>query len=106
MHFYSALAHGADGGILASAHVETARFAEIRDGLNDSNPQTALTCWRSLAAVPRLLFAEPSPSLIKYWLWRMGLIDSPEVRLPMTSISEGLATRIDSLCGAKGVAVA
>ena len=26
-HFYSALAHGADGGILASAHVETARFA-------------------------------------------------------------------------------
>src|ERR1043166_6951704 len=27
--FYGALAHGADGGILAAAHVETARFAPL-----------------------------------------------------------------------------
>jgi 4-hydroxy-tetrahydrodipicolinate synthase len=41
------------------------------------------------------LFAEPSPAPIKHWLWRAGLIDSPEVRLPMTPVSDGLAERID-----------
>jgi 4-hydroxy-tetrahydrodipicolinate synthase len=42
------------------------------------------------------LFAEPSPAPIKHWLWREGLIDSPEVRLPMTTVSDGLAARIDA----------
>ena len=45
--------------------------------------------------LPRLLFAEPNPAPIKHWLWRAGLIDSPEVRLPMTGVSAGLAARID-----------
>jgi 4-hydroxy-tetrahydrodipicolinate synthase len=54
-----------------------------------------LAKWRELADLPRLLFAEPSPAPIKHWLWRVGLIDSPEVRLPMTPVSEGLAVRID-----------
>jgi dihydrodipicolinate synthase/N-acetylneuraminate lyase len=34
---------------------------------------------------------------IKYWLWRVGLIDSPEVRLPMTRVSDALAVRIDQV---------
>jgi hypothetical protein len=41
------------------------------------------------------LFAEPSPAPIKHWLWRSGLIDSAEVRLPMTEVSMELAARID-----------
>ena len=45
--------------------------------------------------LPRLLFAEPSPGPIKHWLWRVGLIDSPELRLPMTGISAELAQRLD-----------
>jgi 4-hydroxy-tetrahydrodipicolinate synthase len=28
-------------------------------------------------------------------LWRLGLIDSPELRLPMTLVSDALAARID-----------
>jgi 4-hydroxy-tetrahydrodipicolinate synthase len=42
-----------------------------------------------------LLFAEPSPAPIKYWLWRAGLIDSAELRLPMTEVSPGLAALLD-----------
>jgi 4-hydroxy-tetrahydrodipicolinate synthase len=41
------------------------------------------------------LFAEPSPAPAKYWLWRSGLIDSPEVRLPMVEVSRELAAAID-----------
>jgi len=48
-----------------------------------------------VADLTRLLFSEPSPAPIKYWLWRIGLIDSAELRLPMTRVSAELATRLD-----------
>jgi len=93
--FYPALTQGADGGILASAHIGTARFAAVQEMLIAGDQPGALRAWRDLADLPRLLFAEPSPAPIKHWLWRLGLIDSPEVRLPMTGASDALATRID-----------
>ena len=93
--FYGALTQGADGGILASAHVETSRFAAIRQMLLTGDYRPALQAWRSLVEVARLLFAEPSPAPIKHWLWRAGLIDSPEVRAPMMPVSAALAVRID-----------
>jgi 4-hydroxy-tetrahydrodipicolinate synthase len=93
---YSALAHGADGGILASAHVETGLFARVYNAMLDGNYRRALTIWQELVDLTRLLFAEPSPAPIKHWLWRAGLLDSPEVRLPMTEVSAALAARIDT----------
>jgi len=93
--FYGALTQGADGGILAAAHVDTARFAAVRDALAGGDQPGALRAWRGLVDLPRLLFAEPSPAPIKHWLARAGLIDSPEVRLPMTPVSDALAGRLD-----------
>jgi 4-hydroxy-tetrahydrodipicolinate synthase len=93
--FYSALALGADGGILASAHVDTAAFAMIRTRLLHGDQPGALAAWRTLVDLLRLLFTEPSPAPIKHYLWRTGLIDSPELRLPMTPVSSVLAARID-----------
>ncbi|MGB9368390.1 MAG: 4-hydroxy-tetrahydrodipicolinate synthase [Xanthobacteraceae bacterium] len=93
--FYAALTQGADGGILASAHIDTARFASVRNIFVSGDQAGALRAWRVLADLPRLLFAEPSPAPIKHWLWRLGLIDSPEVRLPMTQVGDVLAARID-----------
>lgn len=95
--FYSAIAHGADGGILASAHVDPAGFAAVRDAVADGHLADALTRWDRLFDVVRLLFAEPNPAPIKHVLWRRGLIASPELRLPMTGVSEGLAEQLDRL---------
>ena len=94
--FHVALAQGADGGILCSAHVETERFAAIHAAhRDDGDTRAALKLWHDLSDLPRLLFAEPSPAPVKYWLYRQGLIDSPEVRLPLTTVTPGLAERID-----------
>lgn len=43
----------------------------------------------------QILFEELSPLILKYRTWRQGLIDSPEVRFPMTKVSAGFASRID-----------
>jgi 4-hydroxy-tetrahydrodipicolinate synthase len=93
--FYTALTQGADGGILASAHVETQAFAAIHQRLKQGDQPGALAAWRALADVPRLLFQEPNPAPIKHWLWRTGVIDSPELRLPMVPVSDSLAAKID-----------
>lgn len=94
--FFTALSQGADGGILAAAHIETRNFAAVLAAAAENDLHRALRLWRGLVTVPRLLFAEPSPAPIKHWLWRQGLIDSPEVRLPMTGVTPGLAALLDA----------
>jgi 4-hydroxy-tetrahydrodipicolinate synthase len=93
--FFAAVAAGAEGGILASAHVRMAAWVAVRRMLLAGDREAAMASWRDLAELARLLFAEPSPAPIKYWLWRAGLIDSPELRLPLTGVSAALAARID-----------
>jgi 4-hydroxy-tetrahydrodipicolinate synthase len=93
--YHNALVDGADGAILLSAHVETEAFAAVRTLLWEGNQEGAEAQWRKLAELTRLLFVEPSPSPAKHWLWRSGLIDSPEVRLPMVEVSAELAATLD-----------
>jgi 4-hydroxy-tetrahydrodipicolinate synthase len=92
---HEALADGADGAILASAHIETEAFAKVGNLRAAGERDAALARWRSVADLTRLLFSEPSPAPIKHWLWRTGLIESAEVRLPMTEVSAELAARLD-----------
>jgi len=93
--YLEALADGADGGIVLSAHLETATFAAILGEMKRGNHDAAQARWHEVADLTRLLFSEPSPAPAKYWLWRSGLIDSPEVRLPMVEVSSELAATID-----------
>jgi 4-hydroxy-tetrahydrodipicolinate synthase len=48
-----------------------------------------------LVGIARLLFREPNPAAVKYWLYRAGLITSPELRLPMMPASPALRALID-----------
>jgi 4-hydroxy-tetrahydrodipicolinate synthase len=94
--YFNAMTDGADGAILLSAHVETESFAAVRTLLRQGNRDAAQASWDSVADLTRLLFAEPSPAPAKYWLSRIGLVDSPEVRLPMVEVSAELAARLDA----------
>ena len=66
--------------------------------------RTHAMLWRGLIDLVRLLFAEPNPAPIKHWLWRTGLIASPELRLPMTGITPMLAGQLDRLLWARRAA--
>ncbi len=95
--FYSTLGLGGDGGILASAHLETGKFVSIFNLMQENNYQRALEIWREIADLIPLLFVEPNPAPLKYCLWNQGLIQSPETRLPITGISEGLKARLNGV---------
>jgi 4-hydroxy-tetrahydrodipicolinate synthase len=93
--YYDAIADGADGAILLSAHVETESFAAVQTLFKEGNHGAALARWESISNLTRLLFSEPSPAPAKYWLSHIGLIDSAELRLPMVEVSAELATRLE-----------
>ena len=71
-------------------------FAAVRNALVAGRSEEALRDWHDLVDLARLLFAEPNPAPIKHWLWRAGLVDSAEVRLPMIEVSDALAARISN----------
>jgi len=94
-YFYTMLAHGGDGGILAAAHVETAVFLAVYERMAANDHQGARKAWSRVEPLVPLLFKEPNPMPIKHCLWRQGLIGSPECRLPLTRVSEALAAELE-----------
>jgi 4-hydroxy-tetrahydrodipicolinate synthase len=77
------LAVGADGGILASAHVCTSQFARLVSLWRGGRAAEARELGHRLAPLSRALFAEPNPVVIKSVLHRQGQIPSAAVRLPL-----------------------
>jgi 4-hydroxy-tetrahydrodipicolinate synthase len=98
--YFTMRANGADGGILAASHVLTERFVEVGRRFAVNDLAGARAAWAPLAAFVPLLFAEANPMPIKYLLWRQGLIASPECRLPLACISDGLARQLDAALAA------
>jgi 4-hydroxy-tetrahydrodipicolinate synthase len=88
--FYLNLVLGGDGGILAAAHLETEKFVSVKKSVDQNDYQSALETWKTIEKFIPLLFKEPNPAPIKYYLAKKGLIESDEVRLPLTRISENL----------------
>jgi 4-hydroxy-tetrahydrodipicolinate synthase len=92
---FTMLAHGGDGGILASAHVGTERFVTVYERMAANDHRGAHGMWLRLEPLIALLFKEANPMPIKHCLWRQGLIASPECRLPLTQVTHDLADALD-----------
>jgi 4-hydroxy-tetrahydrodipicolinate synthase len=88
--FFTTMANGGDGGILASAHLHTDKFVKIAELAQQNDFQSGLQEWRHIVKIIPYLFKEPNPSPIKFCLAHQQLIASDEVRLPLTTISSEL----------------
>ncbi|MBW5485382.1 dihydrodipicolinate synthase family protein [Streptomyces bambusae] len=77
------LALGAAGGILASAHLATARFVELAAAWGAGDVRRARALGHALAKVSAAVFAEPNPVVVKGVLHAQGRIPTPDVRLPL-----------------------
>jgi 4-hydroxy-tetrahydrodipicolinate synthase len=83
------LALGAHGGILASAHLATAGFAELVEAWHTGDATRARRIGHRLAALSAALFAEPNPAVIKGVLHAQGRIPTAAVRLPLLPAGPG-----------------
>ncbi|MFI7357126.1 dihydrodipicolinate synthase family protein [Streptomyces avidinii] len=83
------LALGAAGGILASAHLATGRFAELAGAWRAGDVARARPLGHALARMSAAAFAEPNPAVLKGVLHAQGRIPTPDVRLPLLPASQG-----------------
>jgi 4-hydroxy-tetrahydrodipicolinate synthase len=77
------LALGAEGGILASAHLATEQFVALSVAWRKGDLETARRLGSALARWSGAAFAEPNPVVIKGVLAARGRIPSARVRLPL-----------------------
>ncbi len=82
LNIFSTLALGGVGAIAASAHVNTARYAELIRCLAEGDMPKARALWMPLLPAIEALFAEPNPASIKATLAAQGMIHN-ELRAPM-----------------------
>jgi 4-hydroxy-tetrahydrodipicolinate synthase len=92
------LALGAASGILASAHLRTAEFAELIAAWHSGRLEQARELGHRLAPLSAALFAEPNPAVIKGALHALGRIPSPAVRLPLLPAGQDTVRAAVSLC--------
>ncbi|MGW2402933.1 4-hydroxy-tetrahydrodipicolinate synthase [Streptomyces sp. NPDC001739] len=95
------LAAGAHGGILASANLRTADYAELISLWRHGSGAPARKLGTELARFSAALFAEPNPTVIKGVLHAQGRIPSPAVRLPLLAASTSSVRRAAHLAGSR-----
>lgn len=93
--YYLTLTLGGQGGILSSAHLKTELFVELYKKMKENDTDAALKLWNQLYDFIPLLFKEPNPAPIKYCLSQLGMIETPEVRLPLVQISDQLKEKLN-----------
>lgn len=97
------LALGANGGILASAHLATTRFVELVDAWHAGAAARARTLGHRLAATSSAMFAEPNPTVIKAVLHAHGRIPTAAVRLPLlpagSDTMQSALQHVNAACG-------
>ncbi len=94
------LALGARGGILASAHLATDRFAELAAAWRAGDVARARLLGHALARISAAAFAEPNPAVVKGVLHAQGRIPTPDVRLPLLPASEASVTAVTAMTAA------
>jgi hypothetical protein len=62
---FGTVAAGGSGSIAASAHLQTAQFAQVTGLLQEGRNLGAQAVWRPLVPLITALFAEPNPAVIK-----------------------------------------
>ncbi|RYZ04321.1 MAG: 4-hydroxy-tetrahydrodipicolinate synthase [Comamonadaceae bacterium] len=101
LQIFGTVAEGGVGAISASAHIRTARFAEVIALLRAGRLDAARERWRPLPALIDALFAHPNPAGIKALLASHGELQNT-LREPMTRAPEGLLERLRALEAAAG----
>jgi 4-hydroxy-tetrahydrodipicolinate synthase len=92
---FSSLALGADGGIVASAHLYTSLYLDLIDSFNKNDLKKAKKIWNKLFPIIPYLFKEPNPAPIKYLLRSLNKIETDDIRLPLLACSHSLKEELN-----------
>jgi len=89
------MAHGGHGCISVTSNVAPRLCVDFQNACREGDYKTALALQDRLMVLHDALFVETNPGPVKYAAFRLGLIDSPECRLPLAPISEASKKSVD-----------
>jgi 4-hydroxy-tetrahydrodipicolinate synthase len=98
------MAHGGVGCISVTSNVAPRLCADFQNACLKGDYKAALALQDRLMPLHDGLFVETNPGPVKYAAWRLGLIDSPECRLPLAPVSDATKKVVDEAL-ARGVGV-
>lgn len=99
-------AHGGDGCISVTANVAPRLCAEFQALCRKGDYAKALVLHDRLMPLHEALFIETNPAPVKYAAWRIGMIGSPECRLPMAPLTEATRKAVDAALAKVGLLAA
>lgn len=97
------MAHGGAGCISVTSNVAPRLCAEFQNACLKGDAKAALALHDRLMPLHDALFVEINPGPVKYAAWRLGLIGSPESRLPLAPVSDATKAAVDAALAQVGL---
>ncbi len=97
------MAHGGMGCISVTSNVAPRLCSDFQNACLRGDWKTALALQDRLMPLHDALFVETNPGPVKYGAWRLGLIASPEPRLPLAPVSDATKKAMDEALGRVGL---
>ena len=96
-------AHGGNGCISVTSNVAPKLCSEFQEATLKGDWKRALELQDQLILLHDGLFVETSPGPVKYAAWRIGMIESPECRLPLAPVTDATKKVIDAALAHAGL---
>jgi 4-hydroxy-tetrahydrodipicolinate synthase len=90
------MAHGGAGCISVTSNVAPRLCAQFQTACLSGDWKTAVALHNRLMPLHDGLFVETNPGPVKYAAWRLGVIGSPECRLPLAPVSDTTKKAVDA----------
>jgi len=97
------MAHGGVGCISVTANVAPRLCSDFQNACLEGDWKAALALHDRLMPLHDALFVETNPGPVKYAAWRLGVIGSPECRLPLAPCSDASMKALDAALAQVGL---
>jgi 4-hydroxy-tetrahydrodipicolinate synthase len=97
------MAHGGHGCISVTSNVAPKLCSEFQNACIKGDWKTALALHDKLMPLHDALFIETNPAPVKYAAWRLGVIGTPDCRLPLAPLMEPTKKRVDDALKSVGL---
>ena len=94
---------GGAGLMNAVGNLVPARVAALYNAVTGGNLEQARKLHFELFELNQAIFLDTNPIPLKYMMWRLGLLDSPELRLPLVPLDDERAKTLDPILARAGL---
>lgn len=96
-------AHGGNGCISVTSNVAPRLCAEFQNACLSGNWKRALELQDILMPLHDALFVETNPAPVKFAAWLLGVIESPECRLPLAPVTDATKATVEAALVSAGL---